>query len=266
MESHDTRPQDLINAFQRVRAFTHELCSPLAIEDYGLQAVAETSPLKWHLAHTSWFFETFLLTPFVSGYRPFQAEYEVLFNSYYNSVGAQFPRAKRHLISRPTVSEILEYRVTVDARLIELLNNCDPSLPQCQEVLRRVELGLNHEQQHQELMLTDLKYNFAQNPLYPTYRPAPPPDEAPAIPLRLLPRDGGDYWIGHEPARGFAFDNEQPRHPVHLRPFAIANRLITNREYREFMADGGYERPELLLAYGWAWLQGAANSPQESRR
>ncbi len=265
MESHDTRPQDLIRAFQRARAFTHELCSPLAIEDYGLQAVAETSPLKWHLAHTTWFFETFLLHPFVSGYRPFRREYEVLFNSYYNSVGAQFPRAQRHLLSRPTVSEILEYRVTVDARLIGLLDRCDPAHPQCQDVMRRVELGLHHEQQHQELMLTDLKYNFARNPLYPCYRSAPPPTYAPAIPLRLLPREGGDHWIGHDPTTGFGFDNEQPRHPVRLRPFAIANRLATNGEYRAFMDDGGYERPEFWLADGWAWLQGAAHPTQESR-
>lgn len=249
MTDRDRTCNELRQKFLQIRHQTEYICEPLAVEDYGLQAIVETSPLKWHLAHTTWFFETFVLKPFAPDHQPFHPGYETLFNSYYNSVGNPYPRDRRHLISRPTLDEVYRYRRTIDHRVLDLLEAACP-----QEARERIELGLHHEQQHQELMFTDLKYNFAQNPLYPCYREGHPP-HLQSTPLSFLDQPGGAVWIGHDPTQGFAFDNEGPRHQVLVQPFALANRLVTNGEYLEFMADGGYRRPEFWLADGWCRAQ-----------
>jgi ergothioneine biosynthesis protein EgtB len=237
----------LIDRFLAVRAQTEALTAPLEIEDYGLQAMPDASPPKWHLAHTTWFFETFLLLPFAPDYSVFHPRFEHLFNSYYNGVGQPFPRPERGQLSRPTVSEVFAYRRYVDEAMVSLLASAGA------EVLRRVELGLNHEQQHQELILTDLKYSFSRNPLAPVYR-ADLKTDAPSADVLAKPGrlrfDGGLVTVGAE--GGFAFDNETPRHQVYLPPFALADRLVTNGEYLEFVRAGGYERHDLWLSDGWS--------------
>jgi ergothioneine biosynthesis protein EgtB len=241
----------LIEEFSRVRRQFEQLCEPLVVEDYSLQAMANTSPPKWHLAHTTWFFETFILKPFVPGYRSWHPAYEHLFNSYYNGIGTPFSRPQRGLLSRPTVEEVYRYRQSVDERMLALLDSLGGGADD-RQIFERVELGLHHEQQHQELLLTDLKYSLHVNPLLPAYRNRDRADEgtAPNLSLRWLEFDGGVVAIG---AGGddFCFDNETPRHRHFLEPFALANRPVTNGEFLEFMADGGYQRPELWLADGW---------------
>jgi ergothioneine biosynthesis protein EgtB len=252
--------RDLLADYRRVRGATEALCEPLETEDYVVQSMADVSPTKWHLAHTTWFFETFLLRPHLAGYTPVHPRYEFLFNSYYNAVGPQFSRPRRGLLSRPTVGEIYAYRRHVDAQMEELLTAetppADASLP---ELLR---VGLNHEQQHQELLLTDIKHVLSVNPLQPAYRePANDEDadatvtDAAAAPLRWLDQPGGLVEIGRDAdgaaADAFAYDNETPQHRVWLEPFALASRPVTCGEYLAFMADGGYERPELWLSEGW---------------
>ncbi len=238
-------------------------CEPLCIEDYGLQAEAFTSPPKWHLAHTSWFFETFLLKPFLPDYRPSDERYEFLFNSYYNGVGAQFSRARRGLLSRPTVDEVLQYRTHVDRAMDVLLNAIDH--PQRSTILARSRLGVEHEQQHQELFYTDLKYSLYANPLLPAYRDsaASSGDVTPGSALPPAPSwngyDGGLVAVGRD-VEGlnpgdFAFDNEGPAGQVFLAPFALARTLVTNAQFQDFVDDGGYRRPEFWLADGWAVVQ-----------
>ena len=229
------------------RQRTEELCKPLEIEDYGVQPMDDASPPKWHLAHTTWFFETFILRPAVAGYTEFDPAYEYLFNSYYNGVGERHPRPQRGLLSRPLVSQVLAYRDQVNTSLRKLLDN-----PVDQSLLTRIELGIHHEQQHQELILTDLKYNFGHNPLLPVYK-APSLDEAASAPKALSYQSfaGGQCEIGVCPGSGFHFDNELPQHPVWLQPFEIANRLITNGEFLDFIEDDGYEEPSLWLSDGW---------------
>lgn len=252
--------QGLYEHFRQVRAQSLAACEPLAIEDYGLQAEAFTSPPKWHLAHTSWFFETFLLMPFLPGYETPNAQYAVLFNSYYNGVGQQFSRPQRGLLSRPTVNEVRAYRSHVDDAMARLLE--DTAHPQRAEILQRSRLGIEHEQQHQELFYTDLKYSLFANPLYPAYRALPSlPLTAPSDTqaFRWLEYAGGLVEVGAQAeatadAR-FAFDNEGPAHRVYLNPYALANRLVTNAEYQAFIDDGGYRRPEFWLADGWAVVQ-----------
>ncbi|MEM8768336.1 MAG: ergothioneine biosynthesis protein EgtB [Pseudomonadota bacterium] len=248
-------------AYGRVRAQSLALCEPLEIEDYGVQPMAEASPPKWHLAHTTWFFETFLLKPLLDGYVEFHERFEYLFNSYYNGVGRPYPRPERGNLSRPIVAEVIAYRSHVDLAMEKLLAQGD------EEVERRTVLGLHHEQQHQELMLTDLKVNFGRNPLAPVYRSARQlsavdadtlRDSAPgaARPLSLVSYDSGLREIGLDPAdSAFAFDNESPRHRVYLEPFELADRVVTCDEYLEFMADSGYNTPSLWLSDGWAWVQ-----------
>jgi ergothioneine biosynthesis protein EgtB len=234
---------DLARRYTTVRQATTTLSAPLAAEDMAVQPMPDASPTKWHLAHTTWFFETFILkgTP---GYRRFHPQFEYLFNSYYNTLGPQWYRPHRGLLTRPTVAEILEYRAHVDAGMARLLES--GSYPAAV-----VELGLNHEQQHQELMLTDVKYLLSQNPLRPVYREAPrPPTAGTGAAAGWLEGVVGIHAIGHEGA-GFAFDNEYPRHDELIRPFRIANRLVTNAEYLAFIGDGGYRRPELWLSDGW---------------
>jgi ergothioneine biosynthesis protein EgtB len=219
----------------------------LAIEDYVIQASEFVSPPKWHLAHTTWFFETFILLPFAPGYRVFNAAYAHLFNSYYETAGTFFPRPQRGLLSRPTVEEIYRYRNHVDEAMQALLN--DLSQPSEHDILTRVALGIEHETQHQELLLMDVKYNFSVNPLKPAYH------NTQATPASVTSMDwqtysGGIVEIGHDSA-GFSFDNERPRHQTLLRDFRVANHLVSNREYLDFITDDGYRRPELWLSDGW---------------
>ena len=238
----------LAERYRQVRTFTDQLCETLRAEDMCLQSMPDASPVRWHLAHTSWFFETFLLRR-DSQYQVFNEHFEVLFNSYYNSVGQQFPRPQRGLLSRPTVDEVTEYRQHVDNAMAVCLDQfeADPALAEI------VEIGLHHEQQHQELILTDLKHLFSLNPLLPTFREAAPTASASTPEQQWIEFDEGLYAIGHE-GDGFAFDNESPRHRVFLDAFAVAQRPVTSGEFLEFIADGGYTRPELWLSLGWTFV------------
>jgi len=242
--------------YRAVRGQSEALTTPLVIEDFGVQPMEDASPPKWHLAHTSWFFETFLLDPYLPAYEPFDERYEYLFNSYYNGVGEPFPRPRRGHLSRPTVAEVFDYRRHVDAAMLELL--AAPPAGAGGEVIRRAVLGLNHEQQHQELLLTDLKYNFGHNPLLPAYTPVSAdvePDRA-TRPLAFFSHPGGLARIGIQAGQDFHFDNEAPAHRVYLEPFALADRLVTCEEYLAFIADGGYRDASLWLSDGWAWVNG----------
>jgi ergothioneine biosynthesis protein EgtB len=237
--------------YMAIRSRTESLCAPLAVEDYGVQSMPDASPTKWHLAHTSWFFETFILQR-IAGYRPFHPQYALLFNSYYNAVGEQYPRPRRGLLSRPTVEEIYRYRTHVDGEIAALLaGNGATGAKDLRAVL---ELGLQHEQQHQELILTDLKHLFWCNPLRPVYRPAGEAGRPPLPAAGWMRFPGGLCEIGHD-GQGFAFDNETPRHRVFLEPFALASRLVTSGDFLAFIDDGGYQQPELWLADGWDTLQ-----------
>lgn len=242
---------DLVAQYWAVRRLSETLCEPLEIEDYGVQSMADVSPPKWHLAHTSWFFETFLLRPHLAGYREFHPGYGYLFNSYYEAVGDRHPRPQRGLLSRPTVKEVYEYRAHVDAAMERLLCDCADH----PAVAELTTLGLHHEQQHQELILTDLKYNLAINPLRPVYRSDVALGQAESpTPLTFVDFPGGLYDLGHQ-SSGFAFDNESPAHRVYLQDFALANRLVTNGEYLEFIADKGYQTAAHWLAEGWGMVQ-----------
>ena len=238
----------LLQQYQDVRKATERLCAPLAIEDYILQAMADVSPTRWHIAHVSWFFETFLLKPHLPSYESPHPKYEFLFNSYYNAVGPQYYRPHRGLISRPTVAEVYDYRAHVDQGMISLLEVSDE--PKLAALTPALALGLNHEQQHQELILTDIKYNLALNPLRPAYHQREVPRGASNPPIRWLEFEGGIHTIGHDGV-GFAFDNEWPRHEALLHPFRMASRPVTNGEFMEFMEAGGYETPTLWLSDGW---------------
>jgi ergothioneine biosynthesis protein EgtB len=239
----------LAERYRAIRQTTERLSAPLTPEDCAVQSMPDCSPAKWHLAHTSWFFETFVLES--ATYRPFHPQFRMLFNSYYQTVGAQYSRPQRALLTRPTLAEVLNYRHYVDEHLLQLL--AAPSAL-AQHLFDLIEVGLQHEQQHQELLLTDIKHLFSFNPLHPAYQVAPPTATAPAPPLRWLSYEEGLRWIGHGD-EGFCFDNEQPRHRVFLAAFELASRLVTNREYLEFMQDGGYERPQLWLSDGWQTVQ-----------
>lgn len=258
-------PASQSERYSRIRALSEEICAPLQIEDYVVQSMADVSPPKWHLAHVSWFFEAFLLKPFLRGYREQDPAYDHLFNSYYETHGRPFPRAGRGLLSRPGVSEIYRYRGHVDAAMEELLER--PPAEHAAEIARRVELGLQHEQQHQELLLMDILHILAQNPLQPAYRDDLPSTagHAPSE-LRWLEFPGGLRQIGHT-GPGFAFDCETPRHRQFLEDFRLASRPVSCAEYLAFIADGGYARPELWLADGWSLVQQAGwQSPLYWRR
>ena len=252
MSQPETQPRHagLARRLADTRAFSETLCEPLTAEDMGLQACPEVSPPRWHLAHTTWFFETFILKPFAPGYKPSDERFEYLFNSYYNGVGEQYPRPQRHLLSRPGNEAVRAWRASVDEAMQALLNRPEVA----DEVIDLVALGIEHEQQHQELLVTDLKFSFSHNPLAPVYRPRQDSD-AQAPPLRWHEYPGGLTEIGADPAEGFCFDNETPRHRQWLEPFALASRPATCGEYLAFIEDGGYRRPELWLSDGWAWLQ-----------
>ncbi|GAB6039575.1 ergothioneine biosynthesis protein EgtB [Endothiovibrio diazotrophicus] len=236
--------------FRRIRQETARICSPLAVEDYVIQTTVEASPAKWHVAHVTWFFETFILVEFKPGYRPFHPRYRYLFNSYYEQVtGGFFPRPQRGLLSRPTVEEIFRYCAHVDEQMGELIDGAPQSA--WEQIALRLYIGLNHEQQHQELLLTDLKYNLGFNPLRPAYRDELP--ESPVVrvaPPQWLEFSGGVREIGYA-GDGFAYDNERPRHGVFVQPYRLASRLVTNGEYLEFIEAGGYDDPALWLSDGW---------------
>ena len=234
--------------YDAVRSLTVELCRPLALEDYVIQSAPECSPAKWHLAHTTWFFENFLLTPLLPGYRPFHPRYGYLFNSYYETVGSFFPRPMRGLLSRPTVEDVYRYRAHVDEHMVQLVARLDPERDT--ETAFRVTLGLHHEQQHQELLLTDIKNLLALNPLRPAYRAAPREVSAKIGPLTWLEFPAGVHAVGAQ-SDGFAFDNEMPRHRVLLERCALASRPVSNGEYLEFMRAGGYRDAALWLSDGW---------------
>lgn len=232
-----------------VRAITQKLASPLSAEDQQIQSMPEASPTKWHLAHTTWFFETFLLCPHLGGYRPFSPAFEALYNSYYNSVGAQFPRESRGLLSRPSLSEVHDYRRHVDRSLEKLLQDPSP------DVRRLALLGIHHEQQHQELLLTDIKHALWQNPSYPAYQACETgsaENEEP-FPLSFVGFEGGTFSIGASESEQFSFDNEGPRHRVLLADFELASRPISHREVFAFIEAGGYENPLLWLSDGWTF-------------
>ncbi|MCA1246278.1 ergothioneine biosynthesis protein EgtB [Massilia sp. MS-15] len=236
---------DLRHAYATVRARSLEIAAPLSAEDCCAQSMPDASPIKWHLAHTTWFFETFILEAHEAGFAPFHPAFRVLFNSYYNGIGAKHPRPQRGLLTRPALDEVRAYRHDVDRRIARLLaGGASPALAAL------LELGLQHEQQHQELMLTDLKHLLSRNPLYPAYEASQAPGGADAPPLDWIGFEGGLAEIGHE-GGGFCFDNELPRHRSYLAPFALASRLATNGDYLEFIEAGGYRDPALWLAEGW---------------
>lgn len=250
MSSAGAEERELVRRVLATRRATMGLVEPLEVEDWVVQSMPDASPVKWHLAHTTWFFERFVLRDL--GIPPVHEAFDYLFNSYYESVGSRHPRPKRGVLTRPTAAAIVAYRKSIDGKLAELEGS-----PRLGEVAAALELGLQHEQQHQELLLTDVKHLFGENPLFPAYQPtsrrpsAPASDSAP--PLQFVRFEGGVYSIGHE-GDGFSFDNERPRHRVFTTPFALATRLVTTAEYRAFIEDGGYERPELWLSEGWAWV------------
>lgn len=243
--------QTLQERYQAVRHFSEQLCKPLQTDDYQIQSCLETSPPKWHLAHVSWFFETFLLRKQLADYRVFHPQFEVLFNSYYETVGEFHPRPKRGLLARPTVEEVYAYRHAIDDAMQQLFAQLEQQPNP--ELAFFIELGLNHEQQHQELLLMDIKHNFSGNPLKPAYRSdlKQASSNTPTAHLQWFEQEAGIYEVGHDSAAGFAYDNESPRHKQYLHDFQLANRLVTNAEYLAFMADGAYQRPELWLAEGW---------------
>jgi ergothioneine biosynthesis protein EgtB len=228
--------------YAAVRGHSENLVRPLSAEDQCVQSMPDASPAKWHLAHTTWFIERMILRQ-SKAYTVFDTDYDALFNSYYLGLGTPFTRARRGLLTRPDVEEVMSYRRHVDAAMEPVF--ADPALH------ATIELALQHEQQHQELLLTDIKHAFWCNPLLPAYAPGPLAAVRDTAPLSWIAHKGGQVEIGHD-GQGFAFDNEGPRHVVTLRPFRIASRLITCGEYRDFIADGGYERPEFWLSDGWA--------------
>ena len=240
---------DLDSRFSAVRAHTALLAAPLSAEDCCAQSMPDASPVKWHLAHTTWFFETFVLEPNELGFEPFHPAFRVLFNSYYNGVGAKHPRPQRGLLTRPALSDVLAYRANVEQRMQALLAQQGDNAA----LQALMELGLQHEQQHQELLLTDVLHLFSCNPLAPAYRDAPPPVAAPAQVPDWQEFAGGLYEMGHGGC-GFSFDNELPRHTTYLAPYALGTRLVNQAEFAAFITDGGYRRPELWLAEGWDWL------------
>ena len=231
--------------FAQVRAQTRALAATLSPEDCALQSMPDASPVKWHLAHVTWFFETFVLAGHVTGYAPFDPAFRVLFNSYYHGVGDQHPRAERGLVSRPDLATVLAYRAHVDAAMARLLTA--PAGPALADL---VELGLQHEQQHQELILTDVKHLLSRNPARPAFHPRWPLARVRPQSLEWHAYEGGLVRHGDD-TDGFAFDNERPAHRVFVAPFALASRPVTHGEFAAFIEDGGYRRPELWLSLGW---------------
>ena len=256
---------DLAAAYTAVRQTTLDLAGPLTPEDCQIQSMPDASPTKWHLAHVTWFFETFVLEPHERGFKAFDPSFRVLFNSYYQGVGEMHPRAQRGLITRPTLAEVKRYRAEVDERVLHLLaaRACDAALREL------VVLGLHHEQQHQELLLTDIKHALSFNPTHAPYAKRWPMTSVRAQPLRWFAQTGGLIEHGFDAERDgpFCFDNETPRHGVYAVPFELASRPVNYGEYLEFIDDAGYRRPELWLAMGWDWVcAGQRSAPLYWRR
>ncbi|MCB1215649.1 MAG: ergothioneine biosynthesis protein EgtB, partial [Deltaproteobacteria bacterium] len=236
--------------YQKIRSRSLDLTKPLEIEDFNLQAMPDVSPPKWHLAHTTWFFETLILNT-LPQYQVFDPDFHYLFNSYYKGLGLYHPRTQRGLLSKPSLKKVQDYRQTVDQKILNALEKERFNT----EALQLLELGLHHEEQHQELLLTDIQYNFFTNPLGPVYREdLRKPHNSQVTPLKKLNYTEGLYQIGH-PDKGFSFDNEKPRHQIFLKGFSLANRLITNSEYLEFIQDKAYQQPKLWLAQAWDWIE-----------
>ncbi len=235
------------SAYQAVRDYTEGLAEALTPEDQCVQSMPDASPVKWHRAHTTWFFEEFVLRPHLPGYTVHDGTARFLFNSYYESVGARHPRPQRGLLTRPACAEVTAYRAHVDAAMARLVGNAA-----CRDLIM---LGLHHEQQHQELMITDMMHAFAQNPLYPAMLPGWCDRPGAGGDIRFIAQPGGIIEIGARSDGGFAFDNETPSHAVLLQPYALAYRLVTNREWRAFIEDGGYRTPTLWMSDGWAQVQ-----------
>ena len=251
---------DLADRYRATRRLTLDLLAPLSDADATLQPHPDASPSKWHAAHTTWFFETFILRDHVAGYALYDEKYPFLFNSYYDGEGERHARPNRGMVSRPSLDQIVAYRQAVDAALLDAL----PDL--CPEVRRFVDLGIHHEQQHQELILTDILWTLSENPLLPAYADGPPivTDDAPD--MGWTRHEGGEVSIGHD-GSGFSFDCERPRHRALIAPFEIADRLITQGEWAEFMCDGGYSTPSLWLSDGWAWVkENGVEAPRYWRR
>jgi ergothioneine biosynthesis protein EgtB len=262
----DCIEHDRAQRFSAARSRTLRLIAPLSPEDCCAQSMPDASPVKWHLAHTTWFFETFILEPRETGFVPFHPAFRVLFNSYYNGVGDKHPRPRRGLLTRPALADVLAYRANVDARIERLL----AATPGDAELAALIELGVQHEEQHQELILTDVLHLLAQNPLYPAYsNEVGSGNDAGSrsgggngkdAEGDWLAFDGGLADIGHA-GPGFGFDNELPRHRQYLAPYALARRLVTNAEYREFIEAGGYDDPALWLSEGWDRVQAGERHP-----
>ncbi|MBT2572053.1 ergothioneine biosynthesis protein EgtB [Planococcus sp. ISL-110] len=240
----------LIERYAEIRKVTMKLIQPLETEDFIIQSHSDVSPPKWHIAHTTWFFERIILKEFKSGYQEFNPTFDFLFNSYYNTIGPYQPRHERGVLSRPTVEGIIAYRNYVDGQIRDLLSDLQSSEIK-KELVKLIEMGLQHEQQHQELILMDVKYNFFVNPLFPVYLKTEEPPESERRKPAFIEFEGGLVEIGHN-GEGFSFDNESPRHKVWLEPFKLATEPVTNGEYLEFIEAGGYEQPEHWLSDGWA--------------
>jgi ergothioneine biosynthesis protein EgtB len=246
-----SRPE-LVDSFKEVRGQSEDLCAPLQTEDYVIQSVDDVSPPKWHLGHITWFFETFLLQKYFPGYQPHHSQYGYLFNSYYETIGDRWARANRGLLSRPTVKEVYEYRARINSRIVELIQSVSSNL--WNEFLFLMDLGLNHEQQHQELLVTDIKNILAINPLKPVYKErveSPKPNPLPQS--KFIDFEGGVFEIGYD-GPGFSFDNERPRHRVLLEDFQLQNRAVTNGEFLDFINDRGYSDFRHWLSEGWGIL------------
>lgn len=250
--SKESTREQLINRYIQIRSESEQICSFLENDDYQVQSIVQTSPPKWHLAHVSWLFENFVLSRFSKDYQTFDPAFDYIFNSYYYTHGEMHPRRQRGLLSRPTLDEVFRYRAYVDDHAKRLINTIETE--RWEDLSFYITLGLHHEQQHQELMLMDVKHNFSMNPIQPAYRDDLSIPQGEATSLDWVSLSGGIKSIGHQ-GENFAYDNETPRHEVLLGDFKIANRLVTNGEYLEFIKDDGYNRPELWLSDGWALLQ-----------
>ena len=254
-------PTALTAEFSRIRAATLALVAPLSAEDCQVQSMPDASPSKWHLAHVTWFFETFVLERFEAEFHAFNPAFRVLFNSYYHGVGEQHPRPLRGLITSPTLAQVKDYRANVDERMLALL----ALQPEQRELRELVTLGLHHEQQHQELLLTDIKHALSFNPAHAPYAPRWPMAQVRPQAQAWFNYEGGVFGSGHDAQLdgAFCFDNESPRHPTLLSPFRLASRPVTYGEYLEFIDDGGYRRPELWLAMGWDWVRARTGLARE---
>lgn len=240
----------VMERYREIRAHSLSICAPLEVEDYVVQPIVDVSPPKWHLGHTTWFFETFILIPYYQDYKIFDPQYDYVFNSYYETIGARVIRTDRGNLSRPTVGDVYRYRDYVDKNMLAFLSS-DSMTDAIAAVL---ELGLNHEQQHQELLLSDIKYILGHNPLFPAYSKEAPPEAETLESLAMIKLPEGVYEVGYQ-GNDFCFDNELSRHKVYLSAFEIANRPVSNAEYLQFIDDGGYSNFQYWHAEGWDWVK-----------